>query len=38
MKTPMQEFVMASRQGLRLFFAPIVGVVEAVRRELGRMN
>lgn len=33
-----REFVMAARQSPRLFFAPIVGVVKAVRRELARMN
>lgn len=33
-----QEFAMAARQSPRLFFAPIVGAVDAVRRELARMS
>lgn len=34
----LREFAMAARQSPRLFFAPIVGAVDAVRRELARMN
>ena len=33
-----QEFAVAARQSPRLFFAPIVGAVDAVRRELARMS
>lgn len=33
-----QEFAMAARRSSRLFFAPIVGAVDAVRRELARMS
>lgn len=33
-----QEFAVAARQSPRLFFAPIVGAVDAVRRQLARMS
>lgn len=32
----MREFAKAAQEGPRLFFAPIVGAVEAVRHEMGR--
>jgi hypothetical protein len=31
-----REFAKAAQEGPRLFFAPIVGAVEAVRCEIGR--
>jgi hypothetical protein len=31
-----REFAKAAQEGPRLFFAPIVGAVEAVRSEIGR--
>lgn len=32
----MREFTKAAQEGPRLFFAPIVGAVEAVRNEMNR--
>lgn len=32
----LREFTKAAHEGPRLFFAPIVGAVEAVRHEMGR--
>ncbi|WP_165184120.1 hypothetical protein [Paraburkholderia dioscoreae] len=35
MNTVMREFVKAAREAPRLFFLPITGAIEAVRREMG---
>ena len=36
MNAVMREFVKAAREAPRLFFLPLAGAIEAVRREMGR--
>jgi hypothetical protein len=36
MNAVMREFMKAAREAPRLFFLPLTGAIEAVRREMGR--
>lgn len=36
MNAVIREFVKAAREAPRLFFLPLTGAIEAVRREMGR--